>query len=241
MKKTKIILCLLLLFTILFSKFVYANNSQQDTNNSQQEELRDQYIEKADIFFEANRFAKAAKNYSKAIRIRATDYLYFNRAVSYYNNNKYNKAIRDFNYVLSITSNTNLANRSSELIEKSRIQKIALAERRAAIGAAIFGTLLGVTAAVLTSQNNNDVSSYSGHSNVTNDSDDNDDYTTDTNTKEKSDNLCLKCYGSGKCPQCNGTGCRTDNMFGTGTDCEHDCGICGGSGDCPKCGGKGRL
>lgn len=240
MKKIKIILCLLLLFTILFPIFICAEGVP-DINNSQQEELREQYIEKADAFFEANRFAKAAKNYSKAIQIRGTDYLYYNRAVSYYNNNKYNKAIRDFNYVLSITSNTNLANKSSELIEKSRIQKIALAERRAAIAAAIFGTLLGVTAAVLTSQNNNNVSSYSGYSNAISDSDNNDDYTTDTNTKEKSDNLCLKCYGSGKCPQCNGTGCRTDNMFGTGTDCEHDCGICGGSGVCTKCGGKGRL
>lgn len=214
--------------------------------NSQQEEQRNQYIEEADAFFEADKFAKAAEYYSKAMQIRPADYLYFNRAVSYYNNNQYDKAIVDFNHVLSITFNTNLANRSNELIEEARIQKTAVSERRAAVGSIILGTLLGVTAAVVNSavptyQNNNAYSSYRGNSNTTNDSYDNDDDITDTNTKSKSTNLCLKCYGSGKCPQCNGTGCRTDDMFGTGTDCEHDCGICGGDGVCTKCGGKGRL
>lgn len=52
--------------------------------------------------------------------------------------------------------------------------------------------------------------------------------------------LCLNCCGDGKCPSCHGSGYRTDNMFGTGVDYEHKCGVCGGSGKCNLCNGKGR-
>lgn len=53
--------------------------------------------------------------------------------------------------------------------------------------------------------------------------------------------LCLECYGDGKCPQCKGTGYRTDNMFGTGVDYEHKCSVCNGGKKCWKCGGSGRV
>lgn len=57
----------------------------------------------------------------------------------------------------------------------------------------------------------------------------------------KSTNLCLDCLGDGKCKQCKGSGFRTDNMFGTGSDARHKCGICGGTGRCSTCRGVGRL
>lgn len=57
----------------------------------------------------------------------------------------------------------------------------------------------------------------------------------------KSTNLCLDCCGSGKCSQCHGSGFRTDNMFGTGVDPKHKCGICSGTGRCTNCHGAGRI
>lgn len=59
------------------------------------------------------------------------------------------------------------------------------------------------------------------------------------NTKHEP-RLCLSCGGSGKCSQCHGSTFRTDNLYGTGTDYSHKCGICGGSGVCNRCGGAGR-
>ena len=56
----------------------------------------------------------------------------------------------------------------------------------------------------------------------------------------KSTKLCPICAGSGKCDSCHGSGKRTDNMFGTGTDYTKDCGVCGGTGICPHCHGAGR-
>ena len=62
-----------------------------------------------------------------------------------------------------------------------------------------------------------------------------------SSSSKSSTDLCLNCGGLGKCPQCHGSGCRTDNMFGTGTDYSKKCGICSGSGKCQKCGGAGRV
>lgn len=52
--------------------------------------------------------------------------------------------------------------------------------------------------------------------------------------------LCLLCYGDGKCHSCHGSGCRTDNSFGTGVDYSKKCGVCGGNGKCTRCNGAGR-
>ena len=56
----------------------------------------------------------------------------------------------------------------------------------------------------------------------------------------KSTKLCPICTGLGKCESCHGSGKRTDNMFGTGTDYSKTCGVCGGNGICPHCHGNGR-
>jgi len=51
--------------------------------------------------------------------------------------------------------------------------------------------------------------------------------------------VCSSCKGDGKCIGCHGSGYRTDNMFGNGTDYGHKCGVCGGNGTCSVCKGAG--
>lgn len=48
---------------------------------------------------------------------------------------------------------------------------------------------------------------------------------------------CLGCYGSGKCPSCNGTGTNT-YWVSTGKRVQ-TCGGCNGRGACGACGGRG--
>lgn len=53
---------------------------------------------------------------------------------------------------------------------------------------------------------------------------------------------CGTCFGTGRCPSCNGS-CekRGPGFGGVGTAFYYDCFICGGSGDCPDCGGDARI
>ena len=47
--------------------------------------------------------------------------------------------------------------------------------------------------------------------------------------------FCRQCSNTKTCPTCHGSGKRTDNMFGTGSDSKVKCSICSGSGRCPYC------
>ncbi len=59
--------------------------------------------------------------------------------------------------------------------------------------------------------------------------------TSSTTSNSSSKSFCRSCSNTRTCTQCHGTGKRTDNMFGTGSDPTVKCGICGGSGRCPYC------
>ena len=59
--------------------------------------------------------------------------------------------------------------------------------------------------------------------------------TSSTTSSSSSKRFCTRCSNTKKCPQCRGTGMRTDDMFGTGVSPTVKCGICGGSGKCPYC------
>lgn len=85
--------------------------------------------------------------------------------------------------------------------------------------------------------------SYQPNTTSSFDSSDSSDYnnSSSSGSSKNSSRLCLSCCGSGDCSQCHGSGCRTDNLYGTGTDYSHKCGICGGNGKCHKCGGAGRI
>ena len=72
-------------------------------------------------------------------------------------------------------------------------------------------------------------SSYSGGSSSSYSS------STSSSSSSSSSKFCRSCSNTRTCTQCHGTGKRTDNLFGTGSDPTVKCGICGGSGRCPYC------
>lgn len=233
---------------------LYTNKLLSD---SEPENERDSYIKRASDNFKAAKYADAIRYYTQALQIRESDYLYYNRGAAYYNQSQYDNAIADLNKCISITKSNTLIGDANDLIDKANLYKNAAFERRqqtmASVGAIIGGLFLGaistVASALLVKNNMNanyNMNSYSGASSYS--SSDNNSYSETSNStsshsssSSKSSSLCLKCCGTGHCSQCDGTGCRTDNAFGTGKDCTHSCGICGGSGVCPKCGGAGRL
>lgn len=107
---------------------------------------RDNYIKMADEEFNKDNWSKAANYYGKAIERSASATLYYNRAVSYYNNKKYNKAIDDFNKCLSLEPSQNLIDKSKSLIAKARQLQAEKIERRNARISNIFGLVVGVAA-----------------------------------------------------------------------------------------------
>lgn len=204
----------------------------------------DKFIAIADYAFERGDYDLAYSNYDKANHVAHSANLYFNMGVCLFNQQRYYSAIPQFEMCIDSKPTAEVKNRALELISRSRTALNQEAERQQQVAQNIFGLILGVTNAVIQSQNPGSVpsssasssgSSYSSSSSSSSTST----TTTSTQTQSKGD-LCLKCYGNGKCPQCGGTGYRTDNMFGTGKDPRHDCGVCGGSGKCPSCGGAGR-
>lgn len=225
--------------------------------DSEPEYERENYIKCASDNFDLAKYSEAIKCYTKALQIRESDYLYYNRGAAYYNQSQYDKAILDLKKCISISKSNSLIGDANDLIDKANRYKNAESERKqqtmANVGAVIGGLFLGAistaASALLVKNNMNanyNMNSYSGassHSSHTDNSytETSNSTSSHSNSSSKSSSLCLKCCGTGHCSQCNGTGCRTDNAFGTGKDCSHSCGICGGSGACPKCGGSGRL
>ena len=112
-------------------------------SDNQPEVDRDNFIRLADAEFEKDHFKKAAEYYEHAIRIRASASLYFNKAVSLYNNNKYEQAISDFKKCLTMNPSQNLIDRSKYLIRKSREYQAEKVERRQRIASNILGLVFG--------------------------------------------------------------------------------------------------
>lgn len=74
------------------------------------------------------------------------------------------------------------------------------------------------------------VQSYSGSTSSSSSS-----TTSSSSSSSSGRNFCSQCANRKVCPQCGGTGKRTDNQFGTGQSSTARCGVCGGSGRCPYC------
>jgi tetratricopeptide (TPR) repeat protein len=121
---------------------------------------RDNFIKEADIEFEKKNYKKAASLYKNAIKLRPSSSLYFNVAVSYYNNSKYNDAIDYFKLCLSNNPSQNLIDRSKNLIIKARQLQAEKITRREQTAANIFGLVLGVAAAYTQSKLSSSSNSY---------------------------------------------------------------------------------
>lgn len=59
--------------------------------------------------------------------------------------------------------------------------------------------------------------------------------TTSSSSGSSSGNFCRTCSNTRKCYVCHGSGKRTDNYYGTGSDPTVKCGVCGGTGRCTSC------
>lgn len=162
----------------------------------------DEFTNQADEFFEAKNYKKAAEFYGKAIDISPSASLYFNRGVSYYNNNKYNDAIADFNQTLRLKPSERLRVRSIELIERAEHYQQEKEYRQQQLASAIFGlALTGVNMALQSSStksktNYNQQSTYSnssGKSDSQSSQNSYSNYTSDSKKKQK----CGFCGGKG--------------------------------------------
>lgn len=206
---------------------------------------RDEFITQADAAFEKGNYKSAATYYGKAIAIKPSATLYFNRGVSNYNRDNYIEAIEDFERCLNNDPSFDLVEKSIDLIGKSKTYQMAKDERRQQMAGAIFGLVLSTANLYFQSkQQTNRGSGYKGYQY----DDDSYDYdsssesgysssTSSSSQKKSSGAVCRICHGDGKCLSCHGDGIRTDNQFGTGQDPTKKCGVCGGTGICNICHG----
>lgn len=203
---------------------------------------RDKFIDEADAAFEKSNYSKAANLYGKAISLRPSATLYYNRAVSYYNNNNYSKAISDFEKCLDCNPTTSTRESALDLIGKAKIYQANQIERRERNAGAFLGLVFSTINTFSQSINNSNNnyyrnSNYESHSDI--DSDNSTTTSYSSKTSKSSGSICRTCKGDGKCLSCHGSGIRTDNYFGTGQDPTKRCGVCGGDGICNVCHGKG--
>lgn len=118
-------------------------------SDSQTEKDRDNYISLADSEFEKGNYSKAIQYYGDAIKLRSSATLYFNRGVSYYNNDSYTNAIADFRRCLSSDPSQNLIDRSRELIKKSEMYQQEKVKQRQEIACNIIGLIFSTANAVI--------------------------------------------------------------------------------------------
>ncbi len=208
---------------------------------------RDEFIRQADAAFERRDYKSSASLYGKAIDIKPSASLYFNRGVSLYNRDNYIEAIADFERCLNNNPSFNLRERSLDLIGKAKVYQAEKEYKREQMAGAIFGLVFSAANIYMQSQmpkgtNRNAI----GHQ-YNDDSYDDEGSSTDigysssrTSKSRSSGAVCTICHGGGDCLSCHGDGIRTDNQFGTGQDPTKKCGVCGGTGICNICKGTGR-
>lgn len=204
----------------------------------------DEYTNQADEFFKSKNYKKAAEFYGKALEISPTASLYFNRGVSFYNNNKYPDAISDFNRTLSSKPSERLRVRSIELIEKAEHYQQEKEFRQQQLASAIFGlALTGINIALQVSSNKSRPV-YNLQTSTHNSAVSQTDNQSDTNNISNSTNSTTKQ----KCGFCAGKGSIVKYTANYGIDNEPWCDECGkkvASGHyhqtCTKCHGSGEY
>lgn len=201
-------------------KCVFAYNGKLISDNLSQINV-DNFVNQADLAFENQQYKKAAKLYGKAITISPSAVLYFNRALSYYNVDNYNKAISDFRRALNLNPSDRVRTRAIDLIGKAEYYQEQKEIRRSQIAQAILGVALTSINYAIQSQagytstpaNN---SSYSTHSNSSSyDSDYNNDSSSPTTQKKQ------------KCGYCGGKGSTIEYVANFGINEEPWCEECG--------------
>lgn len=203
----------------------------------------------ADKLFEARDYSKAQKQYRQTIMkykgvLSCEDALYGN-AICSYNRKKWKSAIEDLNMVINNEEcSQGQRDHCKRLLAKAQSYRDQQLENRsnfwgglfmtaATVGVAYMNAKSEAKATSVSSVSSANAASYDTESSIGTDSG-------SEQTVNKSSKVCRRCNGGGKCFSCHGKGIRTDNLFGTGTDPKHDCGVCGGDGKCPSCNGTGK-
>lgn len=209
-------------------------------------------LNEANNYYELGKYRKAIKLYSKAIKENPNADLYYLRGRSYLSQGKYKSAIKDLESALTDNKLSMAFQSDCELLlaDAQAKRETQLAERAEMLGS-LFSVAAATTISVLSAKSASNASKSSLSAGGVTVSSSNSPYETSSvsntsssaSTQPQKDNSiqCPSCNGLKHCSQCRGTGFRTDNMFGTGQDPTHKCGICGGSGVCPKCHGAGRI
>lgn len=216
-------------------------------------------LQEAISYYNTRNYLKAVKLLNKSIKVKPTGLAHYYRGCSYYKQNNYKAAKEDL-YVAQRSDDLDnhykkearrlYADANKKIDEQKAASRQAWANFGKGVGAALLvtGAVVGAAAVdAYTAPNTYNTytpatASGGSYSSGGSSSSSSSSYNSGSSSSSSSKtDLCLSCCGNGKCPQCHGSGCRTDNQFGTGTDYSKKCGICGGSGICKKCNGAGRI
>lgn len=215
-------------------------------------------LQEAITYYNIHNYLKAVKLLNKSIKANPSGLAYYYRGCSYYKQSNYKAAKGDL-YVAQMYNDLDSYQKkeagrlysaaAKKLEEKKEASRQAWAEIGKGVGAALLvtGAVVGAAAvdaytAPNTYNTYTPATTSGSYSSGSSSSSSSSSYSSSSSSSSSSKtDLCLSCCGNGKCPQCHGSGCRTDNQFGTGTDYSKKCGICGGSGICKKCNGAGRI
>ena len=213
---TKLFTC-----TIGKRKCVFDYNGKLLSDNLSQVH-RDEYINQADLAFEQEKYQEAAKLYGKAIDISPSSVIYFNRALSYYNIDQYNKAISDFKMALNHNPSDRVRDRAIDLIGKAEYYQEQKEIRRLQIVQAIFGVALtGINYAIQSQAGYTSTPTY--NSNYSTQSSNSSSYDSYSNSSSNSSTSQQKQ----KCGFCGGKGSTIDYVANFGINEEPWCDECG--------------
>ena len=235
-------------------KTMIASTGTKQSSNSDEQFLKTlaaywDDCEIANKLFETHNYSKAQKQYQQTIKkykgiLPCEDALYGNALCSY-NREKWKSAIEDLNMVINNEEcSQGQRDHCKRLLAKAQSYRDQQLENRSNFWGGLFMTAATVGEAYMNakSETKPTAGTLSSSTSTTNYSDDSstDGESSSEQTFKKSSKICRRCSGGGKCYQCHGKGIRTDNLFGTGIDPTHDCGVCGGDGKCPSCHGTGK-
>lgn len=235
-------------------KTMIASTGTKQSSNSDEQFLKTlaaywDDCEIANKLFETHNYSKAQKQYQQTIKkykgiLPCEDALYGNALCSY-NREKWKSAIEDLNMVINNEEcSQGQRDHCKRLLAKAQSYRDQQLENRSNFWDGLFMTAATVGVAYMNakSETKPTAGTLSSSTSTTNYSDDSstDGESSSEQTFKKSSKICRRCSGGGKCYQCHGKGIRTDNLFGTGIDPTHDCGVCGGDGKCPSCHGTGK-
>lgn len=235
-------------------KTMIASTGTKQSSNSDEQFLKTlaaywDDCEIANKLFETHNYSKAQKQYQQTIKkykgiLPCEDALYGNALCSY-NREKWKSAIEDLNMVINNEEcSQGQRDHCKRLLAKAQSYSDQQLENRSNFWGGLFMTAATVGVAYMNakSETKPTAGTLSSSTSTTNYSDDSstDGESSSEQTFKKSSKICRRCSGGGKCYQCHGKGIRTDNLFGTGIDPTHDCGVCGGDGKCPSCHGTGK-